>query len=105
MDIFFLLVFGHALGDFGLQSEHLIKNKNRTNNPDAWYIFLAAHAVIHGGLVGFFTGSFILALAETVCHAIIDYGKIDGRLSFKLDQTLHIACKAVWILLIAKQLV
>lgn len=105
MDIFFLLVFGHALGDFGLQNDHLRNNKNRKNNPDAWYIFLVAHAVIHGGLVGFFTGSFILALAETVCHAVIDYGKIDGKLTFTLSQTLHIACKAVWILLMVKGIV
>ncbi|MDP7476874.1 MAG: DUF3307 domain-containing protein [Candidatus Peribacteraceae bacterium] len=102
MDIFFLLLFGHALGDFGLQSEHLIKNKNRKNNKDSWYLFLGAHAVIHGGFVGFFTGSFVLAIAETICHAVIDYGKMEGRYSLKVDQALHVVCKALWILMMVK---
>ncbi|MBT4119641.1 MAG: DUF3307 domain-containing protein [Candidatus Peribacter sp.] len=104
MDIFFLLLFGHALGDFGLQSDHLRTNKSRKKNPDSWYIFLGAHSVIHGGLVGFFTGSFVLALAETVCHGIIDYAKIEGRFTIQISQALHIACKGLWIILMAKGL-
>jgi hypothetical protein len=102
MDIFFLLLFGHALGDFGLQSDRIIHNKNKKNNPDSWYIYLTAHPVIHGGLVGFFTGSFILAIAETVAHWLIDYGKMQGRYSFKVDQVLKIVCKVLWIVLMVK---
>ncbi|MAE68354.1 MAG: DUF3307 domain-containing protein [Candidatus Peribacteraceae bacterium] len=105
MDIFFLLLFGHALGDFGLQNENMIKRKNRKNNPESWYIYLAAHSVIHGGLVGFFTGSFILAILEVICHGVIDYGKMEGRFTFKVDQLLHVACKVVWILMLVKQIV
>lgn len=104
MDIFFLLLFGHALGDFALQHDSMIQKKNRKLNPESWYIFLAAHAVIHGGFVGFFTGSFILAIAELVCHAVIDYAKCEGKISLHVDQALHIACKGVWILLLAKGL-
>jgi hypothetical protein len=105
MDIFFLLLFGHALGDFALQTEYMIKNKDRKNNPESWYIYATAHAVIHGGLVGFFTGSFVLAIAETVCHAVIDQGKCSGKIDFKIDQLLHIACKGLWIILLVKGLV
>jgi hypothetical protein len=102
MDIFFLLLFGHALGDFGLQSDRIIKNKNKKNNKESWVIYLTAHSVIHGGLVGFFTGSFVLAIAETIAHALIDYGKMEGHYSFKVDQFLHVACKAAWIILMVK---
>lgn len=102
MDIFFLLLFGHALGDFGLQNEHMLKNKNRKNNKDSWYTFLTAHAVIHGGFVGFFTGSFLLALLEVVCHWVIDYKKMEGRLGMHTDQLLHIACKGLWIVMMIK---
>ena len=100
MDTLFLLLFGHALGDFGLQSDSLIQHKKRANNPSSWYIYLGAHAVIHGGLVGFFTGSFLLALLETVCHFAIDFGKCEGRYGLHADQLFHIACKGVWVILI-----
>lgn len=100
MDIFFLLLFGHALGDFGLQSDSLISKKNRKNNKDAWYIYLLAHAIIHGGLVGFLTGSFQLAVAETIAHVVIDFGKCEGKIGLKVDQLLHVVCKLLWVLLI-----
>ena len=80
----------------------MIKNKSRKHNPETWYIYAAAHSVIHGGLVGFFTGSFILAIAETVCHAVIDNAKCTGKIDLKIDQLLHIVCKAVWIFMMVK---
>lgn len=105
MDLFFLLLFGHALGDFALQDQHMMEHKNRSKHPECWYIYLAAHSIVHGGLVGFFTGSFALAIAETICHALIDYAKSQGKLSLHLDQVLHIGCKGLWILLLVKQVV
>ena len=105
MDVFFLLLFGHALADFGLQSTHMIEHKNRHRNPDTWYIYLAAHAVMHGGFVGFFTGSFALAILETIAHAAIDYAKCDGKFTLKIDQLLHIGCKGLWMILLMKGLV
>ena len=105
MDIFFLLLFGHALSDFALESETMVSKKQRKNNADSWYIYLAAHSVIHGGFVGFFTGSFLLAMAETVCHFVIDYGTCEGKLSMKLGQTLHVVCKAAWVLLMMNGIV
>lgn len=99
MDVFFILLFGHALGDFALQNDSMLTKKNPKNNPSDWYVFLGAHAVIHGGLVGFLSGSFTFALAETVCHFVIDLAKCKGKISLKLDQALHIACKALWVLL------
>ena len=105
MDIFFLLLFGHALGDFALQDQHMIEHKNKGKHPETWAIYLAAHAIIHGGLVGFFTGSFVLAILETVCHAAIDYAKCIGKINLNLDQALHVGCKGLWIILLIKGLV
>lgn len=102
MDIFFLLIFGHALADFALQDQHMIDHKNKHKHPETWAMYLAAHSVIHGGFVGFFTGSFVLAIAETVCHAAIDYLKCEGKLTLKVDQALHIGCKGLWIILLMK---
>lgn len=100
MDIFFLLLFSHALGDFAFQSEYMVKQKQPQKNKDSWYIFLLSHSVIHGGLIGFFTGSFLLAMLETVCHFVIDYGKMQGKYDIQIDQLLHVICKALWVLLI-----
>lgn len=105
MDIFFLLLFGHALGDYALQDQYMFEHKNKIRNPESWYWYLGAHSVIHGGFVGFFTGSFVLALAETICHAAIDHAKCRGRITLNLDQVLHIGCKGIWIILLMKGLV
>ncbi len=104
MDLLFLLLFGHALGDFALQHPSFSEQKDHKKNSENWYIFLGAHSVIHGGLVGFFTGSFMLALLETACHGIIDYLFNEKRFDVKVDQILHVACKGVWLIMIAKGL-
>jgi len=104
MDIFFLLLFGHALGDYALQTEYMCTNKNPKNNPENWYFVLIAHSVIHGGLVGFFTGSLVLALAETVAHFLIDLGKMKGKFGFRTDELLHIGAKGLWVILMTQGL-
>lgn len=104
MDLLFLLLFAHALGDFALQHPRFNEQKDHNKNPDSWYVFLGAHSIIHGGLVGFFTGSFVLALLETVCHGIIDYLFNEKKFAMNVDQMLHVACKGVWLIMIAKGL-
>lgn len=105
MDIFFLLLFSHALGDFGLQSEYLLTSKFPKKNKESWYVYLLGHSIIHGGLIGFFTGSFTLALLETVCHFIIDLGLLKGKYSLLHEQLLHVVTKAAWALLIINGIV
>ncbi|ODT65470.1 MAG: hypothetical protein ABS75_31655 [Pelagibacterium sp. SCN 63-23] len=99
LDLFALMVFAHALGDYPLQGEFLSRAKNRANPVPGvpWYQALAAHSIIQGGLVGLITGSLWLGLAETVVHALIDDAKCNGKLTFNQDQALHIACKLAWI--------
>lgn len=101
--ILFLLVAGHALGDFALQNEWVAKNKVRNRFPihagvTIWPYVLLSHALQHGMIVFFITQSLGLGLAEVGAHAIIDFFKGEGRINFHVDQGLHIACKVLWLL-------
>ena len=97
----FFLTAGHALADYPLQGEFLAMGKNRAKPSPftPWYQALAAHALIHGLIVGLITGIWWLGLAETVAHAAIDDSKCTGKIGFNTDQVLHIACKAAWVLI------
>lgn len=92
------MVFLHYIGDFALQNQFIAEAKNHTKPiPNfSWYHALAAHSIIHGGLIGILTGSIVLAVLETVVHAAIDYLKSDGRFGVDVDQALHIMCKVLW---------
>jgi hypothetical protein len=98
LTIFLALMFGHFLADYPLQGEFLAKAKNHQNPlPGApWYQALAAHSFIHAGVVFIITGLPLLFFAELVAHAVIDYRKCAGELTFNEDQALHAACKVVW---------
>jgi len=97
MIIFFLLA-AHALCDYPLQGDFLARGKNHkapiTGVP--WWQCLAAHSMIHGGAVAALTGMWWMGAAEAALHAVIDYGKCDGRYGFNADQAFHILCKALW---------
>ncbi len=100
LDMFALMIVGHAIADYPLQGDFLSKAKNRFA-PLAgvpWYQALGAHSIIHGGFVFAITGSLALGVAETAVHFLIDDTKCRGRISYNTDQFLHIACKAVWAL-------
>lgn len=97
-----LLIFGHALADYPLQTDFLAKGKNH-KSPIAGYepiYILAMHSVIHAGFVGIITGSLELACCEFLMHCFIDYVKCDGGTTFLEDQALHIICKFIWVLLL-----
>lgn len=102
-ELFALLIFGHALGDYPLQGEFLARAKNRKNPLPGvpWYHGLGAHAIIQGGIVGILTGSLLLGLAETILHGWIDDLKSQGKISYNLDQFLHVLCKVMWVALVA----
>ncbi|WP_321795974.1 DUF3307 domain-containing protein [Burkholderia sp. BCC1988] len=72
--IFFALLVGHALADYPLQGDFLARAKNRfapvTSVP--WYQALAAHALIHMGIVWLMTGIWRLGAPEFIAHAVID---------------------------------
>lgn len=107
LTILMLLVFGHLLADYPMQGTFLAHGKNRW--PDetgkagvpgypSWYL-LFVHSGLHAGMVLLFTGSPVLALAELVCHFIIDDRKCARKLTFLQDQALHYICKIVWWLI------
>lgn len=100
MDPLLWMLIGHALADYPLQGDWLSKAKNHTLSliPDEaiWPGALACHAAIHAGAVKLATGSWALAGCEFVAHALIDRAKCAGRLSYNVDQGLHVVCKLAW---------
>ena len=93
------LIIGHFFGDYVLQTDFIARGKNHKApipGISFWQI-LAAHAAMHAGVVWYLTGNGAFAMAEFCLHALIDYAKCDGRISFNTDQALHVICKAVYV--------
>jgi len=98
---FFLLLVGHALSDFPLQTDFMVRAKS-PRAGSIWPWVLGSHSLIHGFAVAVILGNFWLGLAEFIAHFIIDlckslglFGK--GDISFHIDQTFHFICKAAWV--------
>lgn len=104
--VMFWLLVGHAVGDFALQTEWMVRSKNPTRRRSAgsqrrdliWIHVLSGHALIHGGAVALATGMVWLGIAETLAHWAIDYGKSNRLYGFHVDQFLHLGCKVLWAL-------
>jgi hypothetical protein len=106
VELLFLLLAAHAMGDFGLQTDWVAQYKSRhipppegakSKRPDLiWIHVLSAHCIIHGGMVAVITGFWWLGLAEFIAHWVIDFGKGEKWFGFHTDQFLHIACKLIW---------
>lgn len=107
--IFAALVVGHFLADYPLQGDFLARAKNRfAPIPGVpWYQALAAHSIIHGGMVAVILAvfgvpaiiAFVLGLSESCIHALIDDTKCRGDIDFDFDQILHLSFKAAWALI------
>ena len=94
-----MLLVGHAVADFALQTSAMFYGKDRNilsdyDNAPKWQIWLSAHSLIHGGAVMIVTGSLWFALAEVILHWVIDFAKCEGWTNPQQDQLLHIVCKA-----------
>ena len=106
MLLFFKLLIGHAVCDFVLQSDTMARAKDRhsemartrSSNFPAWYYWLTAHALVHGGAVYLLTGNVVFGLLETVLHWTIDFSKCEKRINFHQDQALHVLCKIAYCL-------
>lgn len=104
----FWLLFGHAIADFALQSDAMVKSKNFCNPIDTdkvhpgqkpqvcWYYWMASHCMIHAGMVTMITGSIFLGVAEFVLHFIGDCLRCAGVGNIHTDQFFHVACKILW---------
>lgn len=98
LTILFWLTVGHSLADYPLQGDFLANGKNR-NTPIGrlfWPHALFAHSMVHAGFVALFTGSIELGAAEALVHAVTDFLKCDDRISLRVDQAVHFACKVLW---------
>lgn len=110
IDILILLLFWHALADFPLQGDFLARWKDHKylalpDKPGAprnsiWQWCLVMHCLIQAGGVYLVTGWWVLFVLELVAHGVIDLAKCKGRIDFHLDQTLHLSCKLVWVILL-----
>ncbi len=100
-ELFFQLLVMHALLDFVLQPDIMASAKSRfsryhergNENFPAWYYWLGAHALTHGGGVYLITGSLWLGLLETFLHGLIDHLKCEHKTNLRQDQALHMLCK------------
>lgn len=94
METFALLIAGHFVADYPLQGDFLAHAK--AQGPlRVWHLF--GHSAIHGGAVLLATGSLLLCVLEALAHMLIDENKVHGRISFAMDQALHLICKFVWL--------
>ncbi len=92
-----MLLCGHALADYALQSEWMIREKNRRYSQDGhWWWVLIAHSLINGFFVFVITQSTILGLVETVVHGITDLLKCEDVISPNVDQSIHLISKGVY---------
>jgi len=102
----FLLLGLHALCDFALQPDVMVRGKNRFNADPLiqprWWWWLSAHGLVHGAAVTLalmaagFPQLWWLGVLEAASHAAIDDLKCGGRIDIAADQGLHYACKLVW---------
>ncbi|AWG25745.1 DUF3307 domain-containing protein [Flavobacterium kingsejongi] len=97
MILFIKLFLAHLLGDFLLQPNSWVADKER-NKGKSLYLYL--HCLLHGALAWLFVfeldfGPYALLLA--VVHGIIDWAKLEyqnpqnKRRWFLVDQALHLA--------------
>jgi hypothetical protein len=98
------LIIGHVFADHVFQNNQMSLGKDHKamtafGEPyeTMWPLFLTSHSIINGTIVGIITGSFMLAVAETIAHWIIDYAKNERNdYGYITDQYLHIGCKVAW---------
>jgi len=109
IELIVAMLMAHALADYPLQGDFLANAKDRHSDYNksitVWPHALTAHSLIHAGAVYFITGAWVLGLLEFVIHWATDFGKCEKWFGFHIDQAIHIACKAIWVLLIVNGIV
>lgn len=91
--VLFLLVCGHYLADYSLQSDYISQAKSRHSEQGKDYVWinvLLGHSFIHALCVYVVTTSFFLSIIELISHAVIDYIKCEGEITHIQDQILHL---------------
>ncbi|MBJ7555086.1 DUF3307 domain-containing protein [Marinomonas spartinae] len=111
LSVLLMLLLGHVLGDFFLQPDSWVKDKNVRQGRSR---FLYCHALVHGVIVLLIlacatttslSASLFIGIIIALAHGVIDYAKIKigrGFRWFLLDQFLHIVTLVfVWLYLYA----
>ena len=103
LNLLILLVLGHFVCDFVLQSDRMAEEKTPGRDRTLhWRWWLGAHAATHGLVVALLTGIPVMGVLETLLHAILDWLKSRFGFSLALDQSLHLLCKLAWVLILIK---
>lgn len=106
---FFYLLLGHLVCDYSLQIDFVAQRKSPANSLPAvpWPYVMAGHAGTHAAAVALVLGLChgvawvpVLAFLELAAHFVIDVLKCAGKTSIHADQTLHLLCKAAWVVLL-----
>lgn len=97
--VFWWMLVGHALCDGPLQTGPLASMKSSPDLSKS-LVGLIGHGLIHGGAVALATGRVEFGVLEAAAHIIIDGLKRLGCYGMKLDQALHLLCKAAWLFLL-----
>ena len=98
--MFIALVGAHCFFDYAGQGDFMAKAKNRAlpiPGVPFWHP-LTAHAAIHGAASALITGLWWVSLAEGLVHWITDDAKCRGKISYNVDQAIHVASKGLWLL-------
>jgi hypothetical protein len=96
-NLFLALSMGHFVGDFGLQSDRMAREKCPGQGVTlGWGWWLTSHAGIHGFIVAMVTQIPLLGVAEWVVHMITDIGKCRRLWGLGFDQGLHLLIKLIW---------
>lgn len=93
-----MLLMGHFVGDFVLQSDRMAVEKcPGADQTLPWYWWLTAHSACQGLLVAWVTGVPLLGLAEWITHWLTDYAKCRNVYGLAADQALHLLAKLIWL--------
>lgn len=99
------LVAAHFLFDYPLQGDWLSKIKNPNvklvPNETIWPLALLGHAWIHAWAVLFITNRYDFFVVEFITHAITDYAKCLGTITYNQDQAMHLMIKLMFVALLA----
>lgn len=92
------LIGAHYYFDYAGQGDFMSKAKNSANPIPGvpWRQVLIGHASIHGAAVAIITGLWWLFLLEAALHFITDDAKCRGRISYDMDQYVHLCMKVCW---------
>ena len=99
-DLMILFILCHALADYPLQGDYLSKAKAGLIPGANRHYALFMHSSIHAGLVFLISHSYIITAGELLIHYVTDELKVKHKISYALDQAIHLTCKVIWAALL-----